>query len=108
MSAGSVDPFWSSSAVDLAARLGGNPNGLTSDEAAARLRRFGPNQLARRRRSDLPALIFAQVTSPIVLIMLVATGLALCDRDAASSARPSCAWAPRSCCLSCRWRNRSV
>src|SRR3954468_2135202 len=85
MSAGLVEPFWSSSAADLCGRLGGNPDGLTSDEAAARLRRFGPNQLARRRRSDLPALVIAQVTSPIVLILLVATGLAFFLGDASDA-----------------------
>jgi Mg2+-importing ATPase len=82
VSADVVEPFWSSPAADVSIRLGSAPNGLTSDEAAARLRRFGPNQLARRRRSDLPALIFAQVTSPIVLILLVATGLAFFLGDA--------------------------
>jgi Mg2+-importing ATPase len=85
MGAPAAVPFWSSTAGELVARVGGDAGGLSSAEAAARLRRFGPNLLARPRRSDLPALIFAQLSSPIVLILLAATGLAFFAGDASDA-----------------------
>jgi Mg2+-importing ATPase len=84
--AGAAGTFWSSTAEELAARLGSSPVGLSSEEAAARRRRFGPNLLARRRRTDLPALVLAQLGSPIVLILLAATGLAFFVGDASDAA----------------------
>ena len=76
MTAPEIDPFWSETTDALLARLGTSARGLDEQEAAARLRNLGANVLARRRRTDLPALILAQLASPIVLILLGATVLA--------------------------------
>jgi Mg2+-importing ATPase len=79
---GEPEAFWSFAEDDLTQRLGASSAGLTDDEAAVRLRDLGPNQLVGSRRTDLPALIFGQLASPIVLILLAATGLAFFLGDA--------------------------
>jgi Mg2+-importing ATPase len=86
VSAPAAEPFWSCAADALAARLGSRAGGLSRAEAAARLADIGPNLLVRGRRTDLPALILGQLVSPIVLILLVATGLAFFLGDAADAA----------------------
>ena len=55
------------------AQLGSGPGGLSAAEATARLARYGPNTLEERRRSDLLTLLLHQFTSPIILILIVAT-----------------------------------
>jgi Mg2+-importing ATPase len=82
----SVDAFWASAEAELFAALGTSPSGLSEDEAAKRLAVLGPNVLAKHRRTDLPALIVGQLASPIVLILLGATGLAFFLGDAADAA----------------------
>ncbi len=57
----------------LLAALQSEPDGLTSDEAGARLARYGPNSLDVGHRLHWPALLFNQFKSPIVLILLFAT-----------------------------------
>jgi Ca2+-transporting ATPase len=44
--------------------------GLSEAEAAARLRASGANELATKRRRSLLAAVFAQITSPLVLLLL--------------------------------------
>src|SRR3954454_16125033 len=66
--------------------MGKSPSGLGETEAATRLRDLGPNVLAKHRRTDLPALIVGQLASPIVLILLGATGLAFFLGDAVDAA----------------------
>jgi Mg2+-importing ATPase len=56
--------------------------GLTADEARQRLARYGPNLLKPQKRSDVLTLLIAQFKSPIILILLVATGLSLFLHDA--------------------------
>ncbi|MDR7534387.1 MAG: magnesium-translocating P-type ATPase [Armatimonadota bacterium] len=67
--------YWSRTASDLLEELGSSPAGLTEDEARRRLARDGPNTLHARRRATRLALLTRQFTSPIVLILLAATGL---------------------------------
>jgi Mg2+-importing ATPase len=83
---GSVDRFWAESPAALLARLRSSPEGLDDGEAAARRRAVGPNLLVSARRTDLPRLILAQLASPIVFILLVATGLAFFLGDAGDAA----------------------
>ena len=56
--------------------------GLTAGEARQRLARYGPNLLKPQKRSDVLTLLIAQFKSPIILILLVATGLSLFLHDA--------------------------
>lgn len=55
--------------------------GLSSAEAAARLARFGPNELPRARRVPLWRLITEQVRDPLVVVLLVAVVLTLATGD---------------------------
>jgi Mg2+-importing ATPase len=83
-------PFWSWTAEELCSCLETTPAGLSARVARELLREEGPNQLARGRRTDLPALILGQLGSPIVLILLAATGLAFFLGDAADAAIVLC------------------
>src|SRR6185437_3995142 len=55
--------------------------GLSSAEAAARLARFGPNELPRARRTPLWRMIADQVRDPLVLVLVVAAVLTLVTGD---------------------------
>jgi Mg2+-importing ATPase len=73
--------FWSVSATDMLQQLETAKEGLTGDEARQRLARYGPNLLKPQKRSDVLTLLLAQFKSPIVLILLVATGLSFFLHD---------------------------
>src|SRR3954452_24047355 len=51
------------------------PAGLTSVEAAARLRRFGPNSLRPERGTSSLRLLYDQVRSPLMLVLAGAAAL---------------------------------
>jgi Mg2+-importing ATPase len=55
--------------------------GLTGDEAKDRLAHYGANRLRPAKRSDVWSLLLRQFGSPIILILLFATGLSLCLGD---------------------------
>jgi Mg2+-importing ATPase len=55
--------------------------GLTGDEAKDRLAHYGANRLKPAKRSDVWSLLLRQFGSPIILILLFATGLSLCLGD---------------------------
>ncbi|HEY7264471.1 MAG TPA: cation-transporting P-type ATPase [Trebonia sp.] len=55
--------------------------GLSSAEAAARLARFGPNELPRARRTSFWELIAGQLRDPLVMVLLVAVVLTLATGD---------------------------
>ena len=52
-------------------RLGSSTDGLSSDEAADRLRRFGPNALGTHR-VRASAVVFRQIRNPILILLLAA------------------------------------
>jgi Mg2+-importing ATPase len=81
-----ASPFWSVPPEQLLRELGADETGLASAEAAARLERFGPNTLGEQKRSDTPALLFRQFTSPIILILIAAAVLSFAVRDPTDSA----------------------
>jgi Mg2+-importing ATPase len=83
---GEQAPFWAETPEQLFGRLGSGAQGLSSAEAADRHGRLGANLLVQGRRTDLPALIAGQLASPIVLILLAATGLAAFLGDAGDAA----------------------
>jgi len=70
-------PFWSINAADTLNRLQATISGLTGDEAKKRLASYGANRLKPQKRSDAFTLFIAQFKSPIILILLAATGLSL-------------------------------
>ncbi len=56
---------------DVLSSLGSGPDGLTSDEAQARLRRFGPNALGTHR-VHARSVLFRQLRNPILILLLAA------------------------------------
>jgi len=73
--------FWSIAAAEMLQQLQTAQEGLTSDEARQRLARYGSNLLTPKKRSDVFTLLLAQFKSPIILILLCATGLSFALRD---------------------------
>ncbi|HEX6931072.1 MAG TPA: HAD-IC family P-type ATPase, partial [Streptosporangiaceae bacterium] len=55
--------------------------GLTSAEAAARLSKYGPNELPRPRPAPLWRLVASQLRDPLILVLLVAAALTLGTGD---------------------------
>jgi Mg2+-importing ATPase len=78
-------PVWSGPIARLLADLEVTEQGLTSDEARARLARFGPNDLAPPRRFEALRALAAYATDPLVAILLVASLASAVLGQAASS-----------------------
>ena len=73
-----VDPsdrFWAVSAPELILSLQGTAQGLSKGEAARRLATHGKNLLKTKKRTDIPALLLSQFSSPIILILVFASVL---------------------------------
>jgi len=63
-------------------RLAAGPDGLSSEEAAERLARFGPNEL-RSEEKQSPVIAFLnQFRSPLIYVLLFAAALSLAARHA--------------------------
>jgi len=70
MTIGEGREFWEIPLDQLLVRLEATPQGLTTAEAENRLRRFGPNSLARESRFAPVAEILRLFVNPLVLILL--------------------------------------
>jgi len=81
-----IHHFWSLSPADLYKNLNITEGGLTTPEARSRLLNFGANRLKPPARSSVFTLFIAQFKSPIILILLFATGLSFFLRDPADAA----------------------
>ena len=69
---------WHSRSVSQVMKeLDGRPGGLTEREAARRLERCGPNQLAQPRPPGLLLRILGQLKDPMILVLLAAAALSL-------------------------------
>jgi len=73
--------FWSLSTPELLQQLQATQAGLTGAEARQRLARYGSNLLKPHKRSDVLTLLLAQFKSPIILILVFATGLSFFLHD---------------------------
>jgi P-type Mg2+ transporter len=73
--------FWSISGTEILQHLGTTKEGLSGDEARQRLARYGSNLLKPQERSDVLTLLLAQFKSPLILILLFATGLSFVLHD---------------------------
>jgi len=73
--------FWSISATQILQHLETATEGLSSDEAGQRRARYGSNLLKPKQRSDVFTLLLAQFKSPLILILLFATGLSFFLHD---------------------------
>ncbi|AOH87059.1 magnesium-transporting ATPase (plasmid) [Sphingomonas panacis] len=79
-----VPAFWHAALSDTLKRLGTTSDGLSVAEAAARLERDGPNQIAEAQRRHLVADLLRRLANPLVAILLVAAGIAGATGDLAS------------------------
>lgn len=73
--------FWCIPAAEMLRHLGTTQEGLSSEEARQRLARYGSNPLKPQKRSNVLTLLLAQFKSPLVLILLFATGLSFFLHD---------------------------
>ena len=78
--------FWGVPEAELLSELRATARGLSAEEASQRLARFGPNVLRARQRSDSLTLLLSQFKSPIILILLFATGMSFFLHDEADAA----------------------
>jgi Mg2+-importing ATPase len=67
--------FWSIPSSELLQQLQTTPKGLTDDEAAKRLTKYGLNLLKQKKKSDTLTLLITQFKSPLILILIFASGL---------------------------------
>jgi Mg2+-importing ATPase len=75
------DAYWSKSAGDVLNALGSREDGLSSAEAAARLRQYGPNTVGEAERVSGLKLLLHQFESPLVLILVFGAGVSLFLRE---------------------------
>ena len=69
---------WHSRSVSqVMEEVGGRPGGLTGREAAQRLEKYGPNQLAQPQPPGLLLRILGQLKDPMILVLLAAATLSL-------------------------------
>ena len=76
--------LWQEPLDRLLARLATTPAGLGSAEVLSRLATYGPNDAATVKRSPLWLQFLARFRSPLVIILLVASGLSAATGDVAS------------------------
>jgi Mg2+-importing ATPase len=72
-----IDEFWNMQPSELLNKLEVTSTGLTTDEAKKRIATYGSNRLKPKKRSDSFSQLIAQFKSPIIIILLFATGLSL-------------------------------
>lgn len=72
-----VDAWWSVPTPTLFERLNSSSAGLTSVEAAARRERFGPNVLTQHRDASRRRVLWNQLKSPLLLLLIFAAGASL-------------------------------
>ncbi|MDH7974715.1 magnesium-translocating P-type ATPase [Sphingomonas sp. AR_OL41] len=80
------DPFWAAAPDQLLTALDASSDGLSTGEAAARLTRDGPNQLATSPRRRILVDLLRRLANPLVAILLVAAGIAGATGDMPSFA----------------------
>jgi Mg2+-importing ATPase len=78
-------PFWSVSDTELLGNFKSSLTGLTSDDAKKRIIQYGANRLKPQKRTGAFTLLISQFKSPIILILLFATGLSVFLHDPADA-----------------------
>jgi Mg2+-importing ATPase len=76
-----VEGFWDRPLLDLLHAMQTTSAGLASDEAERRRRRYGPNSLVRESRFAGLAGFLRFLVNPLVIILLVASGISLALGD---------------------------
>jgi Mg2+-importing ATPase len=80
----SAEDVWKESIEQLLGRLAATPVGLDTAEARSRLVTYGPNDAATVKHSPLWLQFLARFRNPLVIILLVASGLSAATGDLAS------------------------
>ncbi|MGQ9555485.1 MAG: magnesium-translocating P-type ATPase [Anaerolineae bacterium] len=75
------DQYWSVPPEQLLAALNTTADGLSAAEAGRRLLTYGRNTLKARRRMTALPLFLSQFTSPLILILLFATGVSILVKE---------------------------
>jgi Mg2+-importing ATPase len=75
------EQYWSLAAGNLLASLCSAPEGLSAEEADRRLVQLGPNALETKKKATAPGVFLNQFKSPIILILLFATGVSAVLKD---------------------------
>ena len=78
-------PFWSVSDTELLGNFKSSLTGLTSNDAKKRIIQYGANRLNPQKRAGAFTLLISQFKSPIILILLFATGLSVFLHDPADA-----------------------
>jgi Mg2+-importing ATPase len=73
--------YWAMSRDDLAARLRTTPGGLSSSQAAARLRTVGPNTVRARRPVSRADVLWRQLRNPLLLLLVFAAGVSIATAE---------------------------
>ncbi len=73
--------FWCVPATGMLQQLGATREGLGGEEARQRLARYGSNLLKPQKRSNVLTLLVGQFKSPLILLLLFATGLSFFLHD---------------------------
>jgi Mg2+-importing ATPase len=81
-----VQAFWSVPAAEVLRRLQSDGRGLTTTEAANRVRTCAARRLTPKRRTDAVTLLVSQFSSPIVLLLLGTTVISLFLHDTTDAA----------------------
>ncbi|HSL69128.1 MAG TPA: HAD-IC family P-type ATPase, partial [Longimicrobiales bacterium] len=77
--------YWSLPPDELLRRLESTPQGLTSAQAAERLRRFGANQLRDERPLSRLRVLLRQLSSPLLLLLVFAAIVAAATGELADA-----------------------
>ena len=77
-------PFWQCPVATLLCQMDTCHDGLRSEQAAARLVRFGPNEVHGEKRTDLAIQLLAKFRNPLVAVLLAASALSALTGDVVS------------------------
>lgn len=78
-------PFYRKSVSEIFKLLKSSPQGLSAEEAERRLLEYGPNELPTERPPSPLYLLFSQLKSPLVYVLLFAALVAVFLRDLANA-----------------------
>jgi Mg2+-importing ATPase len=73
--------YWSTPSAAVLNNLRSTPAGLTAEEAAARFKEYGENTIREQKKSTPLLLFLSQFKNPIILILLIATGISAATGD---------------------------
>ena len=78
-------PFWTQPINDVMRQFKTGNEGLNGEEAKKRLDAYGPNAIKPKKNRNVFSLLLSQFKSPIILILLFATGLSFFLKDTADA-----------------------